>query len=178
VHAEITRMVAGWLAHPNFGVNTLAAAVPRKNLKGAQDKAPPKVTIYTDVDNDIASVSGVDPPSVPALVVVSDIDLRAAEFPEKRPLIQVSAIAGIGYYDDETTRAEIVRRGNYILRAVLRSMYQYHLSPARSADYRLLNEVRIARVTGLTMSKAAGAIPTSRLLGLVFVDLEVHDMKP
>lgn len=180
MHVEITRLITGWLEHAEFGVNVLAPLVPRLNLAGKSDKKPPKVTIYNDVDFDIASVHGVDPPVMPALVVVSDVDLRSGDTSEeKKSAINYSAVVGVGYYEEEgESKALVVRNGNYVLRAVMRSLRAYNWSAERSKDFRELNAIRIAKLTNVTVQRMAGAVPTDRLLGMVFADLLVMDKAP
>jgi len=176
MHVEITRLITGWLEHPEFGINALLPTVSRKNLKGKSDPIPAKPTLYNDVDFNIVTVGGVDPPELPALVVSSDVDLRGDNVEQgKRPGIQVRAVTGIGYYTEETYRNENVRAGNYVMRAVLMSLKRYHESAQRSEAFRELNGVRIVNMTGLTMQQVAGAVPKSRLLGVVFADLLILD---
>lgn len=178
MHVEITRMLTGWLAHPEYGVNKLVLTMPRANLKGVNDDKPDKVDIYNDVDFDIGSVAGIDPPSFPSVVVVADLDLKNTDAGQvHKSAYEIAAVAGIGYYAEEITKARNIRDGNYVLRSVMRSLRRFN-KPSLSTDYRQLNGVGIVRITNLTMQRVAGAVPTSRLLGVVFADLMVLDKAP
>lgn len=172
-------MITGWLEHPEFGVNKLLVSVPRKNLKGATDAKPEAVKIYNDVDHDIAKVSGIDPPTTPCLVVVSDLDLKSADTAQpKRSAYSYSAVVGVGYYAEESEKSRNVRDGNYVLRAVMQSLTAMNYSFERAQDYRELNAVRLVNMTGLTQQRVGGAVPKSRLLGMVFADFTILDKAP
>jgi hypothetical protein len=179
VHVEITRMITGWLGHTEFGVNKLLGSVPRSKLGSGVDEKPATVKIYNDVDFDIVSAAGVDPPQVPSLVVVSDVDPKGADIgQQKKPAHTYSCVVGVGYYAEETERDRTVRDGNYVMRAVMQSLMRYHESPERSKAYREINGIRLTLMTGLTVQRVAGAVPPSRLLGLVFADFGVLDKLP
>jgi len=179
MHVEITRLITGWLEHKEFGVGVLLPNVPRQKLKGGTDTAPEKPAVFNDVDFDITKVAGIDPPIVPALVVISDIDLRGGNVAQpKSPSIEYAAVVGIGYYAEEVEKPRNLRDGNYVLRAVLRSLRLYQESPERSKDYRELNAIRITTMTGLTIQRVAGAVPKSRLFGIVFADFKIMDKAP
>lgn len=172
-------MLTAWLEHPEFGANKLLATVGRENAKGGKDKAPKKVEIYNDVDFDIAKISGVDPPSVPSLVVISDLDLRGTDAGQiKKSGFEMAAIAGVGYYAEDGYRSDNVRDGNYVLRAVMKSFRRLNAEPTKNLDFRELNGVSLARMTGLTMQRVGGAVPPSRLLGMVFTDWMILDKAP
>lgn len=184
MHVEITRLLVGWLKHPEFGVNKLLDQVGRQKLviSGApkEDPKPAKVTILSDVDDEvIAGVVGIDPPVVPSLVVVSDIDMRNTDVrQEKKAGREISGVTGIGYYAEEgESRAANIRDGNYVLRAVIKSLNAYQASAQRSSDYRELNGVRIASLSGMTIQRVAGGIQ-GKLVGFVLADLFVMDMAP
>ena len=179
MHVEISRMITAWLEHKEYGVNTLLASVPRKNLSGKDDRKPQAVKVYNDVDFNIAGVVGIDPPELPSIVVVSDMDIRNAQVVQpKQPGVSYTAVVGVGYYADEDDKSLVVKDGNYVLRAVMRSLKMFDDSPDRSKAYRELNKIQLTRMTGLTQQRIGGAVPQSRLLGLVFADFTVLDKAP
>ena len=184
MHVEISRLLTGWLKHPEFGVNALLPQVGRSKLvlsgPAKTDSQPAKVTIYNDVDDEVIDgVIGINPPLVPSLVVVSDIDMRNTDVrQEKKSGREISGVTGIGYYAEEgESRAANIRDGNYVLRAVMKSLNAWNESPQRSSDYRELNGVRVARLNGITIQRVAGGIQ-GKLVGFVMADLFVMDMAP
>lgn len=174
MHVEITRMITGWLGHKDFGANKMLDNVPRNKLGSGTDPKPGAVKIYNDVDYDIVTVAGVDPPETPSVVVVSDVDPKGADIGQpKKSAHMFTAVVGVGYYAEEVERAKTVRDGNYMLLAIMQSLLMWNESPERSKAFRELNGVRLTLMTGLTVQRVAGAVPPSRLLGMVFADLSL-----
>lgn len=179
MHVEVTRMFTAWLGHEEFGANKLLDGLPRHKLAGSDDKKPGKIKIYNDVDHDIVSPKGIDPPETPCLVVVSDVDPKGTDIVQMgKRAHEYTCVVGVGYYAEEVERAQVVRDGNYMLRAVMQSFMRYHQSPDRSKDYRELNGIQMTLMTGLTVQRVAGAVPPSQLLGMVFADWKLIDKLP
>lgn len=178
MHVEITRILTRWLSHPQYGVNKLAPLVPRENMDGKKDPAPVKVDIYNDVDFDLTSIAGITPPSVPSLVIVADLDLRSSDIAQAtRQAHLIPAIAGIGYYAEPEYKSDAIKAGNYVLRAVGRSLKLLN-EPNKYQPVRELNNIMVARVVGVVTQRVAGAVPPSGLLGIMFADLQVMNKAP
>ena len=174
MHVEITRMITGWLAHKEYGVNGQLVDVPRNKVGSGTDEKPATVKIYNDVDYDIVSVAGVDPPETPSIVVVADVGPKGADIGQQRKSAhEFTAVVGVGYYAEEIERARTVRDGNYVSMAIMHSLLLWNESPDRSKGFRDLNRIRLMLMTGVTIQRVAGAIPPSRLLGMVIADFKL-----
>lgn len=181
MHVEITRILTAWVKDPTHGVNALLSQLPRVKTVGgtAQDEKPKTVTIYNDVDFDIVETGGINPPTVPALVLVCDsnprtVDISRPDIPGHR--MREGWLAAFGYYGDQGDRASAIRHGNYVLRATKQSLTRYN-KYCRGTRQRL-NGVVLGQIDKVEFQRAAGAVPGSTFLGLLFADLTVLDTLP
>lgn len=188
MHVEATRLITAWLNHPQHGVNALLPDTPRERFGDAEDPVPDAVTIYNDVDFDKAvdeSVIGVNPPKLPALVVVFDVNPRGINFGQTEKIShEYDMVGAVAYYAKEGVNRMFARRaGGYTLRAVGRSLKRWNrgqLSASRTGtNYRELNSVKLLRITNIVFQRPAGAVaPTSQMMGIVFLDVTVQDQMP
>jgi hypothetical protein len=181
VHVEITRILTAWVKDDQYGVNALLAQLPRKkSVAGtSQDEKPKAVTFYNDVDYDIVEVGGINPPTTPALVIVCDSNPRTVDIQNPNASghkMDEGWVAAFGYYGDQGDRASAIRHGNYVLRAVKMCLTRYN-KYCRGERQRL-NGVVLGRVDRVEFQRAAGAVPGSTFLGLLFADLTVLDTAP
>lgn len=179
MHVEVTRMVTAWLEHETYGVNALLPGIPRFQIDGeTEDPEPPLVTVFNDVDFALSGIGGITPPMTPSIVVVSDGSERSRDIaqPNKAGHEIPGWVVGVGYYAEPGYREAAIIAGNITLRAVAQSIRLFH--GVRSAAYKELNGVMIARFTEITMERVAGAVPDSTLLGLVFAELTLVNKLP
>lgn len=188
MHVEATRLITAWLNHPQHGVNALLPGVPKEYVGGEEEDDDPKpVDIYNDVDFDDAvdeSVLGINPPTLPALVVVFDVSPKGIDVDEVEKTSHIYTMVGaVAYYsEDGINRMQARREGGYTLRAVGRSLKRYNLGrysqPRTGTSYRVLNDIKLVRITNLTFQRPAGAVPVSQMQGVVFLDVTVQDQAP
>lgn len=179
MHVEITRLITAWLGHATHGVNALLPAVPRDLVGGEEeDEEPDAVDFYNDVDFEIDGVAGINPPTVPSIVVIVDVNPEGTDIgQQEKPGHNYSFTGAIAYYAEDTTRAKARLDGDYVLRATGRSLARYN-RPRASKGYRELNDIEIIRLTKLSFQRVAGAVPESSLMGILFVEGIVMDKAP
>jgi hypothetical protein len=187
MQVEATRLITAWLGHSVHGVNALIPAIPRERFGGVDDPEPSEVSIYNDVDFDTAmdeSVLGINPPSLPALVVIFDVNPKGLNFGQTQSNHHEYDMVGAVFYyaKDGLNRMAARREGGYVLRAVGRSLKRWNqprFSELRSGpSYRRLNDIKLLRITNLTFVRPAGAVPESQMMGVVFLDMTVQDQAP
>lgn len=176
MHVEATRILTEWLKDTEFGVNALLAAIPRKRANGTNDPKPGRVDIYNDVDFDILRDSGLVPPTMPSLVIVSEVTAVTDDFLKKQnsPGHVMRGAAGVAFYAEQTEPNKDVIAGNYVLRAVKQSLNRFNKADQRR---RQLNSVLIA-VTKVEIERVASAVPAIHMLGILFAELFVLDKAP
>ena len=190
MHIEATRLITAWLNDPTYGVNAQINAVSRDRfgeVASEADPVPTAVTIYNDVDFDDdvdESVLGINPPTLPALVVVFDVNPKGIDVDEiEKTSHQYNMVGAVAYYAEDGINRMLARReGGYVLRAVGRSLTRYNLGRLSSArggtNYRVLNGIKLVRITNLTFQRPAGGVPASQMMGIVFLDVIVQDQAP
>lgn len=187
MHVEVTRVLTQWLRHEDFGVVAMLTGMTHKMLDEDGDPIdepiPTAIDIYNDVDFDLAQgVLGVDPPTVPSLVVVADSPPEIEDIGE--PVKEGHAaelVVGVGYYAEKDFRAAAMIAGNYVLRAVKKSLRQYNRPQQNRilVAQRTLNDVLVAKVTRATIQRVAGGtVQNSALLGFLLADVTVIDKAP
>jgi hypothetical protein len=182
MHVEITRILANWLKHPDYGVNAMLATLPRFNKIGSttsKDPKPADVTVFSDVDTpEILTTSGWAPPKIPALIIMTDLNPRPIDISKATmPGHFFTAFSGIGYFAEMTEREKNIVQGGYVLRAVKKSLKIYN-EPKYSNPNRELNSVQVSRIDSVELQRVASAVPESLMLGVVFVNMTVLDKAP
>jgi hypothetical protein len=190
MHIEATRLITAWLNHPTYGVNAQVAAVARNrfgDVEAEADPEPKAVVLFNDVDFDEdmdESVLGINPPILPALVVVFDVNPKGIDVDEvEKTSHQYNMVGAVAYYAEDGINRMLARReGGYVMRAVGRSLTRYNLgrlsSPRSGTNYRILNGIKLVRITNLTFQRPAGGVPASQMMGIVFLDVIVQDQAP
>lgn len=183
MHVEVTRLVRSALEDAEIGVMRMLTRLDRDKIDGTEDPLPESVHIYTDVDrpdgeNDPHWMRQIEPPQYPALVVVSDtvLNVDASELYQKFKPARVETIGtAIAYFiKDGDGRPEAVVEGNYILKAIRKTLHRLMLWPQ---DRRTLNDVRIVKMDRLTSERVAGATGDA-LMGFCLVSFTVLDLDP
>jgi hypothetical protein len=184
MHVEVTRILTEWLRDEDWGVNAMLAALPHQKYdedgEAETEDLPPAVDIYNDVDSDAAQgVLGVDPPTVPSIVVVADSAPEITDIRQSvKPGHAYQAIVGVGYYAEKDFRASAIIAGNYTLRAVKQSLKLYN-QPQTHPFSRELNQIHVVRIDSVTMQRVAGGtVGNSALLGFLLADVTVLDKAP
>lgn len=179
MHVEVTRILTQWLKHPVYGVNTLLETVPRAKMNGTFDPKPAKVTIYNDVDfENMITTGGIQPPKMPSIVLVTDENPKSSDIAQIHKSGHVISMAsGIGFYAEQSEISKDIKFGNYVLRAIRRSLHAFNL-PELSHEGRELNDVKLLKVVQVETQRVAPAVPESYMLGVLFADLLVLDKAP
>src|SRR4026208_1531350 len=117
MHVEATRILTAWLKDTTYGVNALLANVPRKKMTTGSDPKPPIVDVYNDVDFEIMKDSGIDPPTMPSLVVVSEVTSVTEDFLKSKMDSGhwMRGAAGIAYYTEQSEKSLDIIAGNYVM---------------------------------------------------------------
>lgn len=178
---EATLLVKQWLEHPVYGVNALAASVPRTRIGGVgQYPAPRSVTIYSDVDDAVLTAEDLDPPMTPALIVYieDDAELEPGGATERvgREKLQPMR-ATIVYIDRDAEKTVSQLDCGLVLRAVKMSLRRFN-DQTISASYRTLNDVTIKQVARLVERRIAGAVGKATLWGFIEGNLTIIDTHP
>lgn len=186
MHVEVTRILTAWLQHDQYGVNAMLATLPRwtgfyeeDETTPINDPLPPDVDVYNDVDvKEILTTGGLRPPTMPSLVVVVDMNPKTVDIKDPNASgHEMSVAAGIGFYAEQTEVEKDIVRGDYVLRAVKKSLVRFN-SPVLSKDYRKLNDYSLSRIVSIETQRVASAVPESFMLGILFADLIVLDKAP
>jgi hypothetical protein len=185
MHVEVTRMLAAWLADETYGVNALLPDLPRwtglndEDDNPIDDPLPADVTIFSEVDAPgIMTDGGLRPSKMPSLVIVVDENQRTSDIGViGKPGHWLTAVAGIGFYAEQTEREKDIIHGNYVMRAVKQSLTLFN-EPKYSGQYRKLNQYTLSKIEGVEIQRVAPAVPSSHMLGIVFADLRVLDEAP
>lgn len=178
MHVAVTRVLTRWFNSTPYGVNALLATVPRKKANGtSSDAKPEKVTIYNDVDfAEILTTGGIKPPSLPALVVVSDVNGKSDDIRKIHvPAHTFTGTAGIGFYAAQTEIGDDIILGDLVLRAVKQSLTKFNLAPQLERE---LNKILVGKVMSVEWQRVAPAVPESYMLGVLFADLVILDKAP
>lgn len=176
MHVEVTRMITAWLGDATNGVNKLLPSVPRDLVGGEEEDEEPKaVALYNDIDFELDSVAGINPPTTPSLVVIVDVNPEGTDIGADKSGYSYSATGAVAYYAEKVTRARARRDGNYVLRAVGRSIARWNTRHQRDRE---LNRILLARITKLSFQRVAGGIPESTLMGILFFEGIVLDKAP
>ena len=166
---EVTLLVDRWLRHEDYGVEAMLETVPRLRPDGKADPRPKIPKIYNDVEHGLE----VDPPSSPALVVFAfsepTTDLRDL-FHQKYEQVMVS----VAYATRDVEQTQATRDGNYVLRAVRKSLVRFN-DQRLSSGYRELNSIKIQAGDRATIRRVAGSVGSSQLWGFVLASLKVVD---
>lgn len=172
-------MLTAWLGHEVYGVNALLPEIPRNTMvANEEDPEPDPVNIYNDMDFQFDDVLGFNPPTRPALTVIADTAPDSVDIGEVFKAGHVYGFTvGVGYYPRDVTRSKGRVDGSYVLRAVSQSLVRFNV-PKLSAGYRELNDVKIVKLTKLSIQRVAGAVPESALMGIVFADGLVLNKAP
>lgn len=186
---ELTRIVADWLLHPEFGVNAYIPSVPRD----AGDPAPPLIAgwadpsgqpqvqplaVFDNTRHEWVARRG-DPPALPCLVVgIPDVvDVTGEPWPSgqyRTTTIDVElAIAYISASEDEFAA---LRDGEYTLRAVVRSLRELTANANEASCLR--NDVRLDNVTRVRYTPLSEAVGAGRMSGGLSLSIHAEDGNP
>jgi hypothetical protein len=169
------RLIAGFAAHPDYGVNVLAQALPRSTgLATPADPAPPLVTLYNDSD-DGSIAEDLDPDKVPALVFWGDsaADIEMRGYPGAKEVV-----IGAGFVTAENEKPfHAVRNCGYILRAARQTFTRYN-SGDMSEGYKELNGIKIVKVNSVVEQRITAAVGRRKLWGLLEIRATVLDLFP
>ncbi len=173
MHIEATRLITTWLTDDLIGVNTMLPLVPKQ----ADDKDPPDVTIYNDVDYDVGETAlGISPPRVPSLVVVADERPDTSDTAKKyRSGHQFQMIVGVGYYAEKGAKYKAIIAADYTLRAVAMTLERGLKLPQAQRE---ANKLLIMQLLGYETERAAGGVGASVLLGMLFATISVLNKAP
>lgn len=184
MHVDVTRMLVKWLEHDQYGVNALAAELPRltgeldEDNDPIEDPAPAAVTVFSDLTPEINHTEGLRPPKMPCIVVIVDANPKTVDIGKRgKPAHEISAAVGIGFYAEQTDIERDIITGDYILRALKQSLTLFN-EPHLSRDYRELNKIQLTKVESIETQRVASAVPESHMLGILFADLLVLDKLP
>ena len=169
---SIVRLVAQWLQHPEHGVNVLAAKLPRTNLAGPDDDAPPTVAILNDADDEHAARGVMEVEDVPALVVFSDAD---SDRPVKGYLIAKDVTVGIAFVtDDRVDSVASTRNCGYLLRAAVISLSRFNVQ-ATAGTARQLNGISIEQILRIEEQRITGTLGNRKCWGFLVAHVGAVD---
>jgi hypothetical protein len=187
MHVEVARILTAWLKHETYGVNAMIDQVDRwtgyyedDGTTQILDPRPADVDIYNDIDTkEIQSTSGIRPPTMPSLVIVVDANPKTIDIAQvHKSGHEISAAAGFGYYAEQTDIGTEIIAGDYVLRALTKSLVRFNQPQLSRPFLRELNGILLARITGYETQRVASAVPESWLLGILFADLQILDKSP
>jgi len=171
---EAVRIVADFLKHPDLGVNTRLAAVPRD----AGDPAPKPFTVYDRTRDPWAARLQYSPElklAFPALVVVPFRELKMqgevmTTYRDGYPELLIAAI------DKDPDAAAAVEGGLYGLRAVQQTLRALH-DPANVA-HRTRNSIVLAVSEDIRQLSPAMLDVALPLIGALVVKYRARDLAP
>lgn len=123
MHLEVIRAVADWLEDPTYGVN---AKIDVLDLDGS-DAAPADVAAILDETRDgIAALRSLpDDTTVPLLCVFMPSDAQFSAVNQGKQDADTFPV-WIAYLDRDTETANAIRDASYVLRAVRKSLNEFH----------------------------------------------------
>lgn len=188
MRVELTRMVADWLLHPDFGVNRYLDTVPRD----AGDPGPPLVAAWADPDQPQVSPVAVfddtrhrwvvrreDPPAMPCLLVgvTAPIELTGEPYPDGQFRMTTADVElAIAYMTQQEDEVVAIRDGEYTLRAVARSLRELLRNDQDAA--RLRNSVRLIAAPTLRYVPLVAVVGAGRVSGAVVLSVHAEDGAP
>ena len=140
MHLEVIRAVADWLADGTYGVN---AKIDTLDLDGS-DVAPTDVADILDETRDgIAALRNLpDDTTVPVLCVFMPSDAQFSAVNQGKQDADTFPV-WIAYLDRDTAAADAIRDASYVLRAVRKSLNEFHKGTAGAIAARLRNGIEI-----------------------------------
>jgi len=170
---ESVQLIAAFLADATYGINAMAADLPRDKIGGGSEDAPGTVNIYNDRD-DAGVAKNLTPPEFPSIIVFGETREVADGFDDKPQTPHPITIA-IGYVtndgaDELTSQAACA----ILIRAAKRSLRRYNTQTA-SAGYRELNGIRVMKVTKALERFVTVVAEQTKLWGWLEVHLTVVD---
>ena len=187
---EAVRIIADWLLNASFGVNTYIPLVP----KDAADAAVPLISAWTDPAT--AQVSAlavfdetrhawagnrlVDAPATPGLTVFSRGRLLVEGEPTPDGQIRrtmTGVQVGIMYQTADSDLARAITNGDYVLRAVQRSLRE--LSKNANEGNRKRNGVLLQQFEDpMELYPIVEAVGETYVAGVLLVNCKMRDYNP
>lgn len=186
---ELTRVVADWLLHPDYGVNAYIATIPRD----AADPAPPfiagwadtsgqaqvqELAVFDDTRHEWVARRG-DPPALPCLVVgIPDvIDMTGEPWPDGQyRTSDIDIELAVAYISASEDEFRSIRDGEYTLRAVARSVRELTRNVNEASCLR--NGVRLCTVTRMRYTPLREAVGAGRMAGGLTLSIHAEDGDP
>jgi hypothetical protein len=171
---EATQLLAAFLADSTYGINAMAADLPRTILGSSTTApAPPTVNIYNDVD-DAGVAKNLTPPEFPSMIVFGETR-EVSDSNDDKAITPHPIVVAVGFVtndsaDEQTSQAAC----SLLLRAGRRSLRRYRQQRA-SANYRDLNGIRVMDVTAVRERRVTAVAETVKLWGWLEVHLTVVD---
>ena len=176
------QLIAGFLAHATFGINALAADLPRTVFAapghlGVELDAPPTVPIYNDAQHKgLTLEGGYKPESLPAILVLREtreVDGGPWENP-RTPTPRQIGLNIVYATDDKADALTAQAECETLLRAAERSLRRYK-NQTNAEGYRELNGIRVMDVTKWKRIEETAALDVVRFWGWLEVELKVVD---
>jgi hypothetical protein len=165
--SEVVRLLSKFSEHVEHGINEMASTLPRTNLSGPDDPAPPTLTMYnSEDDKDIAAA--FDPPKVPAWILWGDssFDVKL----NGRYKIGKEIIIGAAFVTaDDADPYVSNRQCNLFMRGGI-ICYQRYNSQDKAGALRQLNGIFVHEVSSVTEQRITAAVGRRKLWGM----LEIH----
>jgi hypothetical protein len=168
----VVRLIAAWLANETHGVNALAAKLPRANVSGPDDDAPPLIAIVNDADDaEVArNVLAVEP--VPAVVVFGDSKTNRAL---RGYALAKDVVIGIAFVtDDKADPVTMMHLSGIVSRAIDISLARFNVQSIAGAA-RALNGVSILEIASVEEQRVTAQETNRRLWSLVLPHCSVAD---
>lgn len=178
---EVTRIMAAWVRHPEYGVNAQLAQIGRLRMNGSSDPAPPLVTVYDDVDSaggdDDSLALEIDPAKVPALVVGMGSDV-AMNMPDVNYLKTGDpCIVGFAYITRDVPAKKARIDGQYTLRALRRCVWRFNRQAAK-LNLNSLNGIKVLYIKTFTIDDIDGGVGRSMMWGAASASMFIVDENP
>lgn len=171
---EVTKMIDRWLKHETYGVDAMLQILGRLTPEGDEDEMPQLPSIFNDIEDEMGDL--MEPDKSPALLI----------FCARGPLMDLrnqlhqkgdGGVLYVAYVTKDVPEIVAARDGNYVLRAVKKSLTRFN-SYAKAEEYRKLNGILIASVDDLIEYQTRSAVGRSRMWGFVQANVSVVDSEP